>query len=606
MESDKKIAVIDFGGQYSHLIASRVRRLGAYTEICSNEDPVEKFRDYAGVILSGGPSSVYSPNAPGLDPGIYGLGIPVLGICYGLQITVHSLGGNVEKSASAEYGPAKLDLSGEEWALGSPMTEGIHSGKKVWMSHGDEVVAIPEGFQIYASSSSCRYAMIGDANRNIFGIQFHPEVTHTEQGNEFLRNFIRLCGVSNTWGLDRFIEEEMEVIRSHVRGDRKVFLLVSGGVDSTVAYLLLARALGKDRVKGLLVDTGFMRKSEVKDLKENLRQLGFDLWIRDESEVFYSALEGLHDPEEKRMVVGNLFLDAQGRAVKELELDPEVWLLGQGTIYPDTIESGGTKHSHKIKTHHNRVPAIQKLLDEGKIIEPLRDLYKDEVRELGVKLGLAPEWTGRHPFPGPGLVVRMIATKKKIPHDLEKKIQNDLATKNSSIKVRILPFPSVGVQGDQRSYANCLLFNDFSRDWEELDTIATEATNRYREVNRVVFAPDSKSLPAEYLYSELPLDRAHSDLLREADHRVFEILHGRGIHDSIWQMPVVLVPCGKKSGEYSVVLRPVESNEAMTASFYRMDRKILTEMRESLQAIPGISDVFFDLTNKPPGTIEWE
>ncbi|MCC5815935.1 MAG: glutamine-hydrolyzing GMP synthase, partial [Leptospira sp.] len=483
MESDKKIAVIDFGGQYSHLIASRVRRLGAYTEICSNEDDTEKFRDYAGIILSGGPSSVYSENAPGLDPKIFELGIPILGICYGLQLTVHLLKGKVTHSNTAEYGPASLNLVDDK---NCNLSQNLTSGKTVWMSHGDEVVEIPTGFEVFGSSSSCQNAMIGDVKRNIYGIQFHPEVTHSVEGNQLLKNFIGLCGVSNTWSLDQFIQEEMDVIQKHVGYGRNVFLLVSGGVDSTVAYLLLAKALGKDRVKGLLVDTGFMRKNEVRDLKENLNKLGFDLWIRDESENFYQALSGLHDPEEKRLVVGNLFLEAQGRAVQELNLDPENWLLGQGTIYPDTIESGGTKHSHKIKTHHNRVPAIQKLLDEGKIIEPLRDLYKDEVRELGNKLGLAKEWTGRHPFPGPGLVVRMIATKKEIPHDLEKLIQEKIDKPN--LLARILPFPSVGVQGDQRSYSNCLLLNDFTEDWEELDRVATDATNNFRGVNRVVFA----------------------------------------------------------------------------------------------------------------------
>jgi GMP synthase (glutamine-hydrolysing) len=603
MERDKKIAVIDFGGQYSHLIASRIRRLGAYTEILSNEDPISCFEGYAGLVLSGGPSSVYEKDSPKMDSRIFELGIPVLGICYGHQLATILLGGSVESSGSAEYGPADLILNKQE---SCPLAIGMSGVSRVWMSHGDEVVQLPKGFQIFGSSESCKYAMVGDVSRNLYGIQFHPEVTHSQEGNILFKNFIKICGAEKSWSLEEFIDQEMNIIHKQVGESGKVFLLVSGGVDSTVAYLLLAKALGKDRVKGLLVDTGFMRKNEVKNLKTNLHSLGFDLWIRDESEAFYQALEGKTDPEEKRMIVGNLFLDAQARAVSELNLDPNEWILGQGTIYPDTIESGGTKHSHKIKTHHNRVPAIQKLLDEGKIIEPLRDLYKDEVRELGNKLGLAKEWTERHPFPGPGLVVRMIATHKEIDPNLVENIQAKLLDYHPDVKCKILPFPSVGVQGDQRSYANCLLLNAFTNDWELMDRVATEATNRFRSINRVVFLPQESSLPENYHYTELKLDRLHSDLLREADDIVFHTLHKERIHNEIWQMPVVLVPCGRNKGEYSIVLRPVESNEAMTASFYRMDMRILEKLKISIQGIKGISDVFFDLTNKPPGTIEWE
>lgn len=603
MERDKKIAVIDFGGQYSHLIASRIRRLGAYTEIHSNDEPTETFRNYAGIILSGGPASVYESDSPKLDPGVFQLGIPILGICYGHQLTTHILGGKVESSGSAEYGPADLVLNREK---SCPLSEGLTSNSRVWMSHGDEVVALPTGFEVFGSSPSCAHALVGDPKRKIYGIQFHPEVTHSVEGNLLLQNFIRICDAQNTWSLDDFIRQEMKIIHKQVGDGRKVFLLVSGGVDSTVAYLLLAKTLGPERVKGLLVDTGFMRKNEVTSLTSNLHKMGFDLWVRDESENFYQALEGVSDPEEKRLIVGNMFLAAQGRAVSELQLDPDEWILGQGTIYPDTIESGGTKHSHKIKTHHNRVPAIQKLLDEGKIIEPLRDLYKDEVRELGTKLGLAVEWTERHPFPGPGLVVRMIGTRKEVPIDLALEIQQKLSTYSPNIQCSILPFPSVGVQGDQRSYANCLVLNQFTQDWELLDKVATEATNRFRGINRVVLLVGQNHIPQKYEYTELVFDRAHSDLLREADDRVFHLLHSESIHNEIWQMPVVLVPCGRKPGEYSIVLRPVESNEAMTASFYRMDRRILEKMVQIIREIPKISDVFYDLTNKPPGTIEWE
>ncbi|MCZ8239401.1 MAG: glutamine-hydrolyzing GMP synthase [Leptospiraceae bacterium] len=606
MESDKKIAVVDFGGQYSHLIASRVRRLGAYTEILSNEEKLEKYASYSGIILSGGPSSVYEKDSPQILPEIFQLGIPILGICYGHQLTMKILGGKVESTGESEYGPAEIQILDSNI---SNLSRSLSKTEKVWMSHGDEVVELPPGFSKIGSTDSCQYAMVSHESKKIYGIQFHPEVTHTIHGNILLSNFIKISGCKDTWNLQEFIQKEMEIIRRLVGERGKVFMLVSGGVDSTVAYLMLAKSLGAQRVKGLLVDTGFMRKNEVSGLRENLHKLGIDLTISDESQVFYNALVGKSDPEEKRLIVGNLFLEAQARAVEELNLDPKEWILGQGTIYPDTIESGGTKHSHKIKTHHNRVPAIQKMLDDGKIIEPLRDLYKDEVRELGNYLGLDTQWTDRHPFPGPGLVVRMIATKREVDSAIEKSIQQFFQKEGSNFICKVLPFPSVGVQGDQRSYANCLLINQFSQDWNLLDKIATSITNKFKEINRVVLLPNglnSIRFPDSLEYTELHLNKEHSDLLREADFITNQFIYDHKITKEIWQMPVVLVPCGREKGKFSIILRPVESNEAMTANFYPMNWELLAKLCSDIQTIPQISDVFFDLTNKPPGTIEWE
>jgi len=606
VESDKKIAVVDFGGQYSHLIASRVRRLGAYTEILSNEEKLEKYASYSGIILSGGPSSVYEKDSPQILPEIFQLGIPILGICYGHQLTMKILGGKVESTGESEYGPAEIQILDSNI---SNLSRSLSKTEKVWMSHGDEVVELPPGFSKIGSTDSCQYAMVSHESKKIYGIQFHPEVTHTIHGNILLSNFIKISGCKDTWNLQEFIQKEMEIIRRLVGERGKVFMLVSGGVDSTVAYLMLAKSLGAQRVKGLLVDTGFMRKNEVSGLRENLHKLGIDLTISDESQVFYNALVGKSDPEEKRLIIGNLFLEAQARAVEELNLDPKEWILGQGTIYPDTIESGGTKHSHKIKTHHNRVPAIQKMLDDGKIIEPLRDLYKDEVRELGNYLGLDTQWTDRHPFPGPGLVVRMIATKREVDSAIEKSIQQFFQKEGSNFICKVLPFPSVGVQGDQRSYANCLLINQFSQDWNLLDKIATSITNKFKEINRVVLLPNglnSIRFPDSLEYTELHLNKEHSDLLREADFITNQFIYDHKITKEIWQMPVVLVPCGREKGKFSIILRPVESNEAMTANFYPMNWELLAKLCSDIQTIPQISDVFFDLTNKPPGTIEWE
>lgn len=597
MKSDKKIAVVDFGGQYAHLIASRIRRLGAYTEILSNEEPVSTYESFAGIILSGGPSSVYEENAPKLPKDFFQLKCPILGICYGHQLLMLALGGDVKSSHSKEYGPATLEILSPNKSL----SKSLSLQTKVWMSHGDEVVTLPKGFETVGSSENCKFAFVANESEKKYGIQFHPEVTHSEEGEILLKNFIEVCGVTGSWSISQFLEGKISELQKQVPIGKNVFLLVSGGVDSSVAYLLLAKALGKDRVKGLLVDTGFMRKNEVHDLLENLHQVGFDLTVWDESETFYAALQNEFDPEKKRRIVGDLFLEAQKKATTSLDLDTEHWLLGQGTIYPDTIESGGTKHSHKIKTHHNRVPQIEALIREGKIVEPIADLYKDEVRELGRYLGLPEKWIERHPFPGPGLVVRMIASPEKTPPNID---FTDLKLPQTA-EIEILPILAVGVQGDQRSYAHCAVLNDFTGEWKELERIAVLITNFKKEINRVVFAPGLQKLET-FFYTKLTLDKTDTDVLREADAIVNRILYEEKIHTKIWQMPVVLIPVGTKPDSFGVVLRPVESQEAMTANFYEMERRILFAIREELLKVPKISLVLYDLTHKPPGTIEWE
>lgn len=603
MEIQKKIAVVDFGGQYAHLIASRIRRLGAYTEILSNEEPLSNYKKYSGIILSGGPESVYEPDSPTITSQIFELGIPVLGICYGHQLIMKLLGGVVERSGTGEYGPASLEL---HVSNGNSLLKNFVGGEQVWMNHADEVVKLPDGFTRIASSKDCGYAVVENSSKKIFGIQFHAEVSHSEKGSVLLDNFIGICGASRTWGIDQFLKEKIKEIQETVKPGQKIFMLVSGGVDSTVSYLLLCKALGAERVLGFLIDTGFMRKGEVLPLQKKLTSQNIHLTVRDESALFYESLKGKSDPEEKRKIVGNLFLEARDRAVKDLDLEHGDWLLGQGTIYPDTIESGGTKHSHTIKTHHNRVEAIQKLIEEGKVIEPIRDLYKDEVRDLGVLLGLEPEWVGRHPFPGPGLVVRMLAVEKKGTEEDQKAIDSYLSTQNG-LEGKILPVASVGVKGDRRSYANCAVLNDIDTDWKTLDRVATHLSNQFSFINRVVLLPfESNVKKLNFRFTGMQLDKNCSDLLREADHAVESVIRKAGLYDKIWQMPVVLLPIGEKENEKSVVLRPVESQEAMTANFFPMERSLLQEIKTKVSEIPGIRYVFFDLTNKPPGTIEWE
>jgi len=604
-----KIAVLDCGGQYAHLIGNRVRRLHVYSEILPIDVSSEKLKGYKGILLSGGPQSVYEENSPQCDAGIFELGIPVLGVCYGQQLMVFKLGGEVSAGEVKEYGPANLSMKNVRKGIFSGI-EKMAGGNttRVWMSHGDLVTKLPDGFEIAGSTSDCETASIANYEKNLFGIQFHFEVTHTEFGMGMLDNFLDICECERNWSIENYIEDEVENIKEKV-GDNRVFLMISGGVDSTVAFLLLEKALGQKNVYGLFVDTGLMRKGERNEVEHALRNLGFEnLHVYDASKEYFAELKDIYKPEEKRQIIGKLFLEIQAKVVKKLGLNPDEWLLGQGTIYPDTIESGGTKHASKIKTHHNRVPEIEELIKQGKIIEPLEQLYKDEVREVGLQLGLDEKIVWRHPFPGPGLGVRCLVAEDESYPDGYKNLENEIKDYLEPQKMsgKILPIQSVGVQGDARTYKHALaLFSD-KKSWKTLDEIATQLTNRFLDINRVVLSLSPEKFDWVHMETEYMTPKKII-VLQEADNIVNDFLHEKNINRDIWQFPTVLMPFAieNKKG-YSVVLRPVCSQEAMTASFYRMDFALLEELVSRLMDIKEITGVFYDISNKPPGTIEWE
>lgn len=595
-----KIAVLDFGGQYAHLIANRIRRLGVYSEIVSNDTNAATMVGYKGIILSGSPHSVLDEKSPGFDSSILDLGIPVLGLCYGHQLIAKNLGGKVCRGTAREYGRAKMSIS-----TFTELFKGLSNDEQVWMSHGDAVEELPTGFVILASTSDCTFAAVGHSTKRIFGLQFHPEVTDTLNGMKILSNFIDICGCSRLWNSKTFLKEISDEIRNFC-GDRKVFLLVSGGVDSTVAFTLLNQALGNDRVLGLHIDNGLMRQDESKAVIEYMHSHGFNnLKVFDASYDFINALNGVYEPERKRNIIGNMFLTVKEKAYSELKLNPDEWVLAQGTIYPDTIESAGTKHADRIKTHHNRVDLILEMIARGQVIEPLSQLYKDEVRELGEILGLPHQLIWRHPFPGPGLGVRVLCSegKEDLISSTDSKLLNDIAA-DFGYKATVLPVRSVGVQGDERSYAHPALITG-DCDWSRLEDISTRITNSVKSVNRVVFGIKTSSALSYKLISAF-ITKERLEKLRAVDAIVTELLHNSGEYSNVWQMPVVLLPIVNDQGGECVVLRPIISQEAMTARFIPLMASTIEEIVNRAAGIKGIGDIFFDITHKPPATIEWE
>ncbi|HXB74844.1 MAG TPA: glutamine-hydrolyzing GMP synthase [Candidatus Acidoferrales bacterium] len=582
MNPTAQIIVLDAGGQYCHLIARKVRDLGVYAEVRPSETPAAELAGARGLIISGGPGSVYDPASPTVDPAIFAQGQPVLGICYGHQLMAHLLGGEVKKGDKGEYGLATLDLD----ATADPMWAGLAGRQQVWMSHRDVVGALPPGFSVAGRTGTCAVGAIADPQRKLYAVQFHLEVVHTTRGREYLSNFIYgVCGCAKDWDPRHRAPVLEQEIRQAV-GSRNVFFFVSGGVDSSVAFALCTRALGAERVRGVYVDTGLMREGET-DTVSRLPGVA----VEHAEAQFLGALAGVTDPERKRHVIGEEFVRVQERVIESRRLLDEQWILGQGTIYPDTIESGGesggTAKAALIKTHHNRVAGIQKLIEAGRIVEPLKSFYKDEVRQVGRELELPAELLDRHPFPGPGLAIRCLCSDVEAP----------LTETGDGI---MIPVRSVGVQGDSRTYAPVLAIRSMDH------ARATALINRLAGVNRVICDVES----------QVPLDRMEvftSSLtpqrigrLRAADAIVRRLSHQSGYDQRVWQFPVILIPLGTEDAPDSVVLRPVDSVDGMTAQSVMMDVDLLQKICREVLRVPGIAGVFYDLTHKPPGTIEWE
>ncbi len=510
----EKILVLDFGSQYTQLIARRIREAKVYSEIHPYNMPLKEILSFSpkGIILSGGPASVYEKNAPVPEEGLFSLGIPILGICYGLQIICHLLRGKVSSSKNREYGSASIRVL-DNRDLFSGFKEGEEL--KVWMSHGDRVEEIPPDFVKLAESADSPYAAIANRKKQIYGVQFHPEVVHTPKGMQVLKNFLyHICGCKPLWSMSSFVEDAVKKIKEKV-GKEKVICALSGGVDSSVTAALVHRAVGNNLIC-VFIDNGLLRKNEADRVKKIFQGLGFNFHLVDAQDHFLNALRGVTDPEKKRKIIGELFIRVFERKAKEFG---NIRYLAQGTLYPDVIESVSFKGpSATIKTHHNVGGLPERMNLE--LIEPLRELFKDEVRKVGAELGLPKEILTRHPFPGPGLAVRILG----------------------------------------------------------------EVT------------------------------RQRLELVREADNIVVEEIKRAGLYERVWQAFAVLLPVksvgvmgDERTYEHVVAVRIVDSQDAMTADWSRIPYEVLERISNRIiNTVKGINRVVYDISSKPPSTIEWE
>lgn len=614
-----RIALLDAGAQYGKVIDRRVRGLQFDSVLLPLDTPTENLEEFDALIISGGPDSVYAEGAPQCDSRIWEMGKPILGICYGMQLMNQAGGGSVERPDKREDGPCEIDVD-----PASLLFDGLSAKQNVLMTHGDSVANVASGFAVIARSGNI-VAGIANKDRNLYGVQFHPEVDLTEHGTEMLKNFLtKVAGLEGTHSL---ADREAEAIR-HIKdvvGDRQVLVFVSGGVDSTVCAALLAKALPGERIHAVHVDTGFMRQDESAAVEQALSKAGIDLRVVHAEELFAAAtttkdgretepLNQVTDPEIKRRIIGDTFMKVLNQTLHDLGLDPKHTVLAQGTLRPDLIESASHLASGKaevIKTHHNDTQLVRELRQAGRVVEPLSELHKDEVRELGEKLGLAHELVWRQPFPGPGLAIRVICAEEPYKTadfaDVARRLEQ---FDSQDVSTSLLPVKTVGVQGDGRSYSYLAGLSG-KANWERLMKLAREIPKTVHGVNRVayIFGEPVKGAVKEITPTHLTPEVLEQ--LRAADDVVTKVMLEYDLMRTLKQVPVISFPVHfGQPGKRSIAIRTFITNDWMTGvpAVPGVDFPLaaLDEMVSGIMAVPGVARVAYDLTSKPPGTTEWE
>ena len=616
----EKLAILDCGGQYTKVIDRRVRELGVKSDIFPINVKSEELTEYQAVILSGGPNSIASDERLIFDEKIFELGVPVLGICYGMQLMSDHFGGVVDSNVVKEYGQNEI------WVNTSmPIFDGLNENQQVLMSHGDTVKVVPNGFEVIAKSGNA-IAGIGNKEKKMYGVQFHPEVDLTENGMKMLENFIRkVANYKDFYALEDRIEASIKMIQEKVK-DNKIVVLVSGGVDSAVTAALLVKALNPENIYAIHIDSGFMRKNESDIICENLKQLGLKNLIRENAKDYFlntvvevkgkkiGPLSNTIDPEEKRQIIGEIFIRIANNVIERLGLDKEKTFIAQGTLRPDLIESGNPEISgfaHKIKTHHNDVEIVREARKKGLIVETNSDWHKDEVRKVARKLGLEEEIASRQPFPGPGLAIRLLCHDKAEEVEISTEDVEKLAEilKNTEEKGFILPIKSVGVQGDCRSYRNLCLIegNKIDFDWKEVTTKAKEITDSISSINRVGYILNASNITDMPKCFDMKIEDENIELLREIDSIVTRNLEKAKVNQTF----AVLIPIGITK-KYSIAIRTFVTNDFMTGRPGEVGKEVTKEMLE--KSVKEITDKFedkiefiiYDVTSKPPATCEWQ